>query len=510
MDAHMERFERIEPETEPHRAAKALRELVANAQLPLDRGHVEVIVPPGLAQEPAGQHLLLLLIHLLARMKGIVRRISVRGIGNPKRLPGVPLVADHLGTGLDQLVDGLSGVNSEYRCDLVLDPGSVRADVSVGLGAAAGADIRVGADAWRALTGDLVGLSNWSARSPIGPYLAACFGAAEVFKLLLQVNFKFNDFRPIGNAALSLLDYSQGPDATTGPDLELLELSDISIAGAGAGGTAALYALASFAQVKGRISVVDPGRLKESNIGRYLMSDYEQVHDHRGKVDSVARFFEHHVPAVTVEGHPFPWHEAQGPWRRVLCAVDTPEARWEVQRSAPDEIVEAGTVNGTLYAALRLVPGGWCLECKHLRDPELMWKRRSQRWGLPIDEIRRRYAAKTPITNEDLERLSEVQGRPAGDFRELLAVPFDQAPALTECGETPLSLHVPSQAAVLPIATTAVGVVLAAEAAKSLTGLGTPLSNYFVHDLRFRLRADALRFMPRRVGCPGCSELGPD
>jgi molybdopterin/thiamine biosynthesis adenylyltransferase len=504
MEEGVDRFDRIEPETESHRSAKALRQLVERARLPLKHGHVEVVVPSRVAREPAGQHLLLMLVQLLARMKGVVHRVSVREIGDVPRVPGVPLEGNHIGVGLQTLVDGLSGAASEYRCDLDLDPARSVPHVSVGLGDDSSADIRVGADGWRALTGEFVNLSEWSARAPIGPYLAACFAAAEVFKLLLKINFQFSEFRPIGNAVLSLIDYSQGPDATVGPDVDSLELSGITVAGAGAGGTAALYALASFAQVTGRIGVVDPGKLKESNLGRYLLSDYNQVHEHLGKVDSVKRFFARHAPDVTVDGYASPWHETPGPWRRVLCAVDTPEARWDVQGSAPEEIIEAGTMNGTLYAALRIVPGGWCLECKHPRDPELMWKRRSQRWGLPVEEIRRRYADQIPIAHEDLERLSQVQGRPADEFRELLGIPFDQAPRITECGETPLSLRVPSQAPVLPFATTAVGVVLAAEAVKSLMGLGTPLSNYFVHDLRFRLRADALRFMPRRLGCPSC------
>jgi hypothetical protein len=51
------------------------------------------------------------------------------------------------------------------------------------------------------------------------------------------------------------------------------------------------------------------------------------------------------------------------PWQTVLATVDTPEARWDVQRSRPVTILEAG-VMGLLYGVLRVVPGGWCLECK--------------------------------------------------------------------------------------------------------------------------------------------------
>lgn len=85
-------------------------------------------------------------------------------------------------------------------------------------------------------------------------------------------------------------------------------------------------------------------------------------------------------------------------------------------------------------------------------------------------------------------------------------MPFDEAPTLTECGETALSLKVPSHAPVLPFATTGAGVVLAAECVKNLTGRGPLLSNYFAHDLRFRPRADRHVFKRRRLDCPACPE----
>jgi hypothetical protein len=153
---------------------------------------------------------------------------------------------------------------------------------------------------------------------------------------------------------------------------------------------------------------------------------------------------------------------------------------------------------------LRVVPGGWCLECKHPPDPEVTWKRRAQRWGLSLEDVKRRHRDGIGVSEADVKRLGAVQNRPVEDFEDLLGVPFDEVPALTECGKTPLSLVVPSQAPVLPLATTAAGIVVAAEVIKEAIGVGVELCNYFEHDLRFRPRTDRHRFKRRRLECRGC------
>jgi hypothetical protein len=193
-------------------------------------------------------------------------------------------------------------------------------------------------------------------------------------------------------------------DSTSAPDLATVVLQDFAIAGAGAGGTAALYALASFPDLSGEVILVEPGRLKESSLGRYLMSTYDQVHGAMHKLESVKRFLAIHSPRIRIQGEPRFWNEVARDWKTVLATVDTPEARWDVQRSGPQVILDAGVI-GTLYAVLRVVPGGWCLECKHPPDPAVTWKRRARRWGMPVAsrkssaDSRHALRSREPISN---------------------------------------------------------------------------------------------------------------
>lgn len=500
----MDPYACLQPETETHRTEKALKRLAPDALLPFKAGKVEVRVQPEVSRTPVAQQITATLVNLLLRMKGIVTHVRVTGASDVGIEPGVPLSGTDLAEGLKALAVSLDGPESQFRVEFSTNHDEP-AHVVASVGNADG-DIQLGADAWRALIGGYSASARWGDRSPLGSLMAAAIGAAETFKHLLPLNTGWSDGRMIDDLAFSLYDFGVDGAAGVGTDVEALRVPDLAVAGAGAGGTALLYTLASFPNVSGNVTVVEPQRLKLSSLGRYLMTTYGQVHRPDHKLESVERFLEQYAPCLVADCVDAMWHEANRVARRIVATVDSPEGRWDVQRSRADETLEAGVALGTLYAVLRVVDGGWCLECKHPSDPEVTWRKRARRWGTSVADVKRRYVARSCVTREDVEQLARVQNRSVASLAELEGVPFDEVPALTECGEGPLSLRVPSQAPVLPFATTAAGVVLAAELVKSLTGLGSRLNNFFAHDLRFRPRADRHVFKPRRTGCPACGQ----
>lgn len=497
----MSAYARIDPEEETHRTEKALRHLLPSARLPLENGVVRIEVDRSIRHRPAAQNLTSMLVHLLLRMKGVVETVQVAGVEQVPRHAAVPLPGRTLLGALQKLADSLNGPASRYRSVLEVGVSGPSADVKVTIGRGDG-DIQLGADAWRALMGRHVHESRWNDVCPLGAHMAAAMGAAEVFKHLLLANFGSSEGTWAGDMAFSLLDYGIDSEAGIGPDIGEVELRGIAIAGAGAGGTATLYTLASFARVTGELLVVEPGSFKASNLGRYLLSTYKDVHTGGSKLESALAFLKRAAPEWRTRGLAEEWKcVPEEEWDLVVSTVDTPEARWQVQRSNPATIVDGGIMMGTLYAVLRVIPGGWCLECKHPPDPEITRKKRAAMWGRSPDEMRERYVAKQPVSREDLERLADVQGRPPSDFAELEGIPFHMVPEMTECGETPLLLKQPAQAPVLPFATTAAGVAIAAEVVKEMLGVGEALENYFAHDLRHRPKSRMKRFRPRREEC---------
>lgn len=103
-----------------------------------------------------------------------------------------------------------------------------------------------------------------------------------------------------------------------------------------------------------------------------------------------------------------------------------------------------------------------------------------------------------------LEGLARTQGRTPEDFTEIRGIPFSWTPRLLECGSTQLRADVPSQAPVLPLATTAVAAVGAAEILKNVAGL-PPLDNWLAHDFR---RRPARPWVKHRGPLQGCPEHG--
>lgn len=172
--------DRIEPEGEEHRTAKALR-ILRGVELGFPRGVVKVDVATEVLSTPGGQRLVSLLVHLLGRMKGIVSTVAVPS-DVIARLPGVPVPGREFIAGLHQLVDGLSGADSTYAVNL--DDSSAAPDVVVSVGRHSG-DVVVGSDAWRALFGRDVVAADWGVACPFGAYLAATIAAMEVLKRLL-------------------------------------------------------------------------------------------------------------------------------------------------------------------------------------------------------------------------------------------------------------------------------------------------------------------------------------
>lgn len=499
-------YARIDAEAEAHRTDKALKELVPFASLPLANGVVQVEVDRAVGHLPASQHIVATLIHLLLRMKGVVREVWVEGLEAVARDQAVPLRGTMLFEGLEGLAHSLNGPASRYPANLRRGRNHDDAvDVRVAVGNGEG-DIRLGADAWRALLGTYSEQSRWSDRCPLGAHMAGTIGAAEVFKRLLHINFGWKDGELVTDLAFSLLDYGVDELAGVGRDVDALRLRGVALAGAGAGGTAMLYTLASFPTLQGDLTVVEPGRFKESNLNRYPLSTYTEVHSGASKLESAMAFLARAAPGLRVQGVPSEWQDVpKQAWQLVVSTVDTPEARWQVQRTAPEMILDAGVMMGTLYAVLRVVPGGWCLECKHPPDPEVTWKKRAAMWGMPVEDTKERYRERRVVSAEDIERLADVQGRPMQQFAVLEGIPFDEVPALTECGETPLSLTVPAQAPVMPFATMAAGVAIAAEIVKDMAGIGEPLENFFAHDLRWRPKARMRTFRPSRPGCSSSS-----
>lgn len=514
-------MEHFEPETEIHRSQKAVKSLLnqprRGADILFRDSSVLILAPPEVLMSPGGQLTVALITNLLSRMKALVSRVSLPVPEAIALNPIVPLIGNDLRSGLEQLAASVSGPQSHYPVSFDFRSRIRSSDVTLCLGQPQddSAGIWIGANAWTAYVNTSHDKSDWNTSVPFGPHLAATLGVAEIFKRLLAHNFTeaVSDlqFKLLENVEFSALTYGADPGNEAYPDLgqEIL-LDNVAIAGVGAGGSAAVYSLACLPQLAGTLALIDPGNHKKSNLSRYLLSTYDDCYNATYKVSRTQTFLAQRHPKLVLQVET---EEYAGVFNRdfraVVSTVDTPEARWTIQRDYPPVILDAAVVE-TIYTLLRVYPGrGRCLGCKHPYDPDITWKRRSQKWGKSVDEVRQLYENRTPVTRDDVARLAHVQGQAVENFAELVGIPFNQVPAMTECGNTRFNLRVPSQEATLPFVTTMAGILVAAELVKDQYAPNYQLYNWFEHNLLWSPKSNRHRFLPRTKNCSFCNNEEP-
>jgi hypothetical protein len=219
-----------------------------------------------------------------------------------------------------------------------------------------------------------MGSRNWDARvsanrelsvgrssNPLGAGAAACFAAANMFRLVVvdQPGSLDRDlvFSTLEMTARRTKTDVALTDATMGNDNILV--------GAGAIGNAAIWSLAR-APVKGALHIVDGEAIELSNLQRYVLADRSD--EMRSKVQVAIEAFQNASMQPHIHAQPFAEfvQEHGYDWQRALVAVDTAAVRQHVQASLPRWIVNAWTQPGDLGVSTHQWRAGACLACLYL------------------------------------------------------------------------------------------------------------------------------------------------
>ena len=214
---------------------------------------------------------------------------------------------------------------------------------------------------WNALVSTRAVANPASTNNPFGAAAAACLAVANVFRAVML---------PHGEETLddslvfSLRDRSTTRDKAAG-NLETQTLSrrDVLV-GVGAVGSAAAWCLAR-APLEGEFTVVDPERVDLGNLQRYVIA--QESDEGSPKVALATR----ELSQLRVVSYETNWAglvAAEGwSWNRVVAAVDTANARREIQSSLPRWVANAWTQPGDLgLSEHRRFGNGACLRCLYL------------------------------------------------------------------------------------------------------------------------------------------------
>lgn len=244
--------------------------------------------------------------------------------------------------------------------------------------------------------------------SGLGAVQTAAALTAEVFKAITGL--------PSGTyQELQTLDFcpiTLGNDPGTFTPM-LPQLEDTALIGAGAIGTGIALIL-KFLGTTGTLTTVDPEYFDAPNVTTYSLGTRYDAQAHRSKVE----LLDEYLPALdvlTIDGTAQDLidqiDQGTAPWpRRVLGALDSIEARHDIQRLHADLTLDGSTGGqvGTTLTLHEATPYGPCLRCYYPSTAHTVSAEQllHQTTGLPLDRIAR---GDQPLTPADLVELTAAQ-----------------------------------------------------------------------------------------------------
>ena len=216
----------------------------------------------------------------------------------------------------------------------------------------------VGSDGWRARLSmcrpQVCGESN----NPFGAGFAACLGAATVFRHVFLGEAGWE--RDVEFTVPGAGEFADGVADVTG------EVGSLVLAGAGAVGNAAAWALAR-SDVHGTIEIVDHQAVDLGNLQRYVLA--ERNDEHKRKAGLVASKFNGTLGARAHDCTLADFvHKQRHKVENLLLALDSAKDRRAAQASLPQRIANAWTQPGDLGVSQHGFLDGACVNCLYLPD----------------------------------------------------------------------------------------------------------------------------------------------
>lgn len=329
---------------------------------------VGVIVEPDFAGTAATQHTAWMLLNLLARLEGTVKSVSLECPGAQLAGRVSPLGASST-TLKETLLGGAEGIGGVP----VRDEPARAADLllTVGPGAAPTTGWRVFGDGFCGAISTGAIDPRTAGPLPFGPYVAACLGAAEVFR---SVRLPASRYRLTEALSFSLFDYEMGAGTLRpGPVLPDHVGLDFGLAGVGAVGCATLQTLWACPGLGGSAVIADADAkgVDLTNLNRCVI--FDRRHLGEAKASSAG---------LILADCDIRWESVDGLYARenlpripptLLSAVDTNRSRISIQEGFwPGRLFGASTLDLRAEVDRFGPPGvGPCLSCFNPPEPEV-------------------------------------------------------------------------------------------------------------------------------------------
>jgi len=332
--------------------------------------------------------------------------------------------------------------------------------------------VYVGSSGWVARLSSRQPVGSADTLNPFGAAAAACFGAANIFRLVFADQLPGG--QPDETLNLSLLTYEQG-DFQKNPVIPETNVTGSCLVGVGAIGNAFCWVLARLPQLTGSLDLVDHEPVELSNLQRYVLTAQDKVGVN--KVDLAADVLRHN--GFAARPHPVKWVDYLGQRgdfniERLIVAVDTAADRIAMQASLPRWVFNAWTQNHDLGVSRHdFLSVNACLMClylptgKQLDEDEIV----AQAFGIPEakkDVIRPLLYRNGTMTPELLTQIGTSLNLNVDELQTFAGKPIREFYTEAFCGGAIFKISnggQPSQALVpMAFQSALAGIMLAAEA----------------------------------------------
>jgi hypothetical protein len=339
-----------------------------------------------------------------------------------------------------QIID-ISNENDKYQkeleeCALLINPEinlskSKKASINLIVGntdykGSKNAKFYVGSDGWVAKFSVIKPVGSGDSKNPFGAGAAACFGAANVFRMVFKDQLVKGDCDK--DFSISIFDFIKRDEIikNNGPNIDNIHLDETQLVGIGAIGNSFIWALANIPNLTGELEIIDNQTIDLSNLQRYSLASQHDVN--KLKVTLAKEFMSN--SKLIIKEKPFTWEEymyERKDWliRNIAVCVDSAKDRIIIQGSLPKKIFNAWTQPASLGVSRHLdFVNEACLTCLYMPDS----KRKNlseviaESLGLKDQEpiIRKYIATKTPVDNMILSLVSNARGIPIDQLEPYL------------------------------------------------------------------------------------------
>jgi ThiF family len=456
---------------------------------------VTIAIEAGCAGRPDVQHAAWMLVNLLSRAEGVVTAIDLTGDDAPLRDRVIPFK-----TGEDTFTDALQRAAESVGGIPIRRTGTASAGPLLVVGPGGDTDgLRLHGEGWCGAISRGAITSRGVSRLPLGPYIAACLAAGEIFRLL---RMPAERYQPIEGVSLSAWDYSRGEGTirSVGPEQLRAEL-DVGLAGVGAVGCALIHSVWACPGLSGAAVIADSDKdgIDTTNLNRCVV--FNATHVGARKASTAAEVcFDSDVAWEPVDG-PYSRSELPRIPALLVSAVDGNRSRDQIQQGFwPARLLGASTKDLRAEVLRCGPPGvGPCLRCYNPPETDVPTDvRREQLRGLSEAELEE-FAAGIGYEPVLVRRWATQ-----GGCSELADAALEQMRGQDE----PPSMFAVGFVSVLA------GVLLASELIKEQFGRTCPLDDtHQTAKFQFWNPEAAANGRPQRVTrdpkCPACRPGGP-